>query len=203
MTLPSIIAVCALFLPMFVASYRVSVLVLSIQAACGAWIGLHHEFDSTHAGSWIALVDAGLRVVLGPALLWLPSASRPKRARFELLSANIGHWFAAAGISIAAFALGRQIHTIDPQATAAVVAATAACVMFAFLVLSVNGQIAAQAIAILMLENGVFVFENSLAHHLPAPVQVGLCVVYCGTMVCFRYALVFNAADVTAKETRS
>lgn len=198
MTWPSVLAVVALLLPVFIGSWGVSVLALSVQAVCGAWIGFHHEFDSSHLGSWIALGDAALRVVLGPALLSLPSLARKEGARFELLPVNMGHWLAVGAVVFAAVALGRQIHAIDPEAPAAAITTTASCVMFAFLVLSLKGQIASQAIAILMLENGVFVFENSLEHHLPTAVQIGLSVVYVITVVCFRQALVFAAG--VAKE---
>jgi hypothetical protein len=59
----------------------------------------------------------------------------------------------------------------------------------------VQSHIASQAVAILILENGIFLFENSLEHHLPTAIQLGLSAVYALTLVCFRYALTVTTTE--------
>jgi hypothetical protein len=188
MTVAALVFVVAFLAPAFIRSWSLALFAVAVQAACGMSLGFAHGLDFSHVGSWIAVADAELRIAVGPWLLFL--AARPHASqRFELVPLNMIYWLLVAVSVGLGFSVARSTSIIDPLTSYMLVGAVASGILFAMFVLSVERRIAGQVIAVLTFENSLFLFENSLQHHLAVALRVGLAAIYALTVLAFAYFL--------------
>lgn len=185
---PVLIAfVGVLLLPLFVASWRLSLLGLALQAVLMAWSAyeLHPALDSF--GAWATMVDLVLVRGLGaPLLLYAVLRSQGATARNDVIPPNLMSWTLAIALVLVAFRFA-DLLVPSEGAEHSFVAAASAAVLLGLLVLSTQTGPFSQMVGALRIENGIAMFELG-GHHDPA-MQVAQTVILVLTILLFRWYL--------------
>lgn len=195
---PILIAfVGVLIVPLFVASWRLSLLGLAAQGLLMAWIGyeLHPALDPL--GFSIAMVDLVLVRGLGaPIALYSVLRAQSATSRNDVIPPNLMSWTLAIALVLVAFRFADMLvpATGDEHS---IVAAASAAVLLGFLVLSTQRGPFSQMIGALRVENGIAMFE--LGNTRDPAMQLAQTVILIVTVLLFRWYLSTLARTSTAK----
>lgn len=174
MTLPVILCLIATVIPVFFSKISSAPTWLSLQALALGWITIaHHEQASIHT-LMAALEVLVVRAWLVPALL-RRALNKQSQGRMDLIPSNLFAWGIALNLIILAFKFGEGVRVDVRALTLGVVATTA---MISFLILSSNKQPIAQLVALLFMENALFLFELLMTEPWPLPVHLAVSGVY-------------------------
>lgn len=185
---PVLIAfVGVLLVPLFVASWRLSLYGLALQAFLMAWSAyeLHPTLDSVSA--WVGMFD--LIVVRGlgaPIAIYAVLRSQGASARNDVIPPNLMSWTLALALVVVAFRFADMLVPVEGNEHSFVAGATAA-VLLGLLVLSTQTGPFSQMIGALRIENGIAMFELG-GHHDPA-MQIAQTVILIATILLFRWYL--------------
>ncbi len=179
MTLPLIIFLLAVVVPVFFSKIRAAPLWLLVQALALGWNTVaHHGLDSAHA--LIALLELLLlRAAIAPLLLRRAIKQRA-RPNLDLMPSNLFTWVAASALMVLAFKFGAPSMGDYQAITLGVVGAT---VIVALLLLATNDAPPAQLVAVLFMENALALFESLFPEPWPLPVHGALSAIYLLTIV--------------------
>ena len=196
---PLLIALlAALLVPLFVATWRTSLLGLALQGLILAGIAYSTQgLRSAHA--WLTLVDLALvRGLLAPLGLYTVLRSQAAAARNDAISANLLSWALALGMVLAAFNLSEDLVS-EPGEAQTLVAVAIAGVLLGFLVLASASGPFSQMVGALRIENAVAMLELSGDHETPFVLQLALLAVFVATVGFFRWylATLGSSADDT------
>lgn len=179
-----------LLIPLFVATWRTSLLALSLQGLLMGWIAYGNGLGTTTPGAWLTLVD--LVVVRG---LWAPLVLRNvlvaqnAPARNDIIPPNLLSWTLALGMVLLAFRFGEALVPAQGDQQTLVAVATAG-LLLGFLVLTTQAGALAQIVGALRIENAIALFElGGEAHHQTLAVRLGQLAVYVVTVALFRWYL--------------
>lgn len=185
---PILIAfVGVLLVPLFVASWRISLMGLALQAFLMAWSAyeLHSSLDSV--GAWVGMFD--LVVVRGfgaPIALYAVLRSQGATARTDVIPPNLMSWTLAIALVLVAFRFADMLVPVDGIEHSFVAGASAG-VLLGLLVLATQTGPFSQMVGVLRIENGIAMFELG-GHHDPA-MQIAQTVILVATILLFRWYL--------------
>jgi hydrogenase-4 membrane subunit HyfE len=165
--------------PLFIASWRASLLGLACQGTLMALLlcRLPHALES--ATDWITLLDlAVLRGGLAPLGLYAVLRMRNVRARNDVIPPNLISWLLAIAMVAMSFSFAAKL-VAAPGEQQTLVAVSCAGLLLGLFVLSTRSDPLSQIIGALRVENAIALFELGGERHGSAVfVQIGLLVVY-------------------------
>lgn len=171
--------------PLFIASWRASLLGLACQGTLMALLlcRLPHALES--ATDWIALLDlAVLRGGLAPLGLYAVLRRRNVRARTDVIPPNLISWLLAIAMVAMSFSFAAKLVAAGEQQT--LVAVSCAGLLLGLFVLSTRSDPLSQIIGALRVENAIALFELGGERHGSAVfVQIGLLGVFGVTVALF------------------
>ena len=179
-----------MLVPLFVATWRSSLLGLACQAVLIAWAAYRLDPNLRAPSTWIMLADLVLvRGVGAPLLLYRLLSSQKQRARHDIIAPNLLSWTIAFGLVLAAFNLSAALLPVDGDQRALLAVATAG-VLLSFLVLASQSTPFGQIVGALRLENGIALFElGGEPHHDGALIQLGQVAIVAGTVALYVWLL--------------
>lgn len=197
---PVLVAIIGVMLvPLFVATWRTSLLGLAWQGLLMAFVAYQLEPNPRAPAQIITFVDLGLvRGLVAPLALYTVLRGRGAPARNDLIAPNLLSWTVALGMVLASFSFAeRFVSEAGEQRT--LVAVAAAGVMLGFLVLSSQSGPFSQMIGVLRIEYAIALFELGGPRHEP-PLAIQLCLlgVFVVTVGLFRWYLVTLGSDPSA-----
>lgn len=212
MTLPLTLLLIVLVVPLFASSWRVSLFGLALQGLLLGWIAASDlsPHAAPSAAAAILLVDLFvLRGLVAPKLLHSALTKLNIPPRNDVLPPNLLIWTLAGAAVLVAFrftGLAAFAEAGLGPAERAHLTISVAALLLGLLVLASRNSPVSQAIGLLRIENAIALFELGSAHHLPAPVQLGLAVVFLLTAVMVasfarRLAAAPKAVDTEARPT--
>lgn len=185
---PVLIAfVGVLLVPLFVASWRISLMGLALQAFLMAWSAyeLHPALDSV--GAWVGMLDMVVVRGLGaPIALYAVLRSQGATARTDVIPPNLMSWTLAIALVLVAFRFADMLVPIEGTEHSFVAGASAG-ILLGLLVLATQTGPFSQMVGVLRIENGIAMFELG-GHHDPA-MQIAQTVILVATILLFRWYL--------------
>lgn len=180
-----------MLVPLFVATWRASLLGLACQGVLIAWAAYRLDPELRADGTWLALIDLGLvRGLLAPLLLYRLLNPLKLQARKQVTPPNLLTWTVAFGLVIGAFNLSPLLVPLEGDQRAIISVATAG-VLLAFLVLASQTAPFSQVVGALRLENAIALFElGSEPHHgTEVLIQLGQVAIVAGTIGLYLWLL--------------
>jgi hydrogenase-4 component E len=174
--------------PLFAASWRVSILGLALQGCVLGWISLRLRAPVSVADR-LALMDLiVIRGLVAPILLFQSFAVRGVSRRNDVIPSNLFAWilvgaFVLVSFRFAAAALRTEVAEALPLATATL------ALLLGFFVLSSQSSMFSQVVGLLRVENAVVLFELMSPHRLPLAIQAGVSAVFLVTVLLFTWFL--------------
>lgn len=179
-----------LLLPLFVASWWLSIIALSAQGLLMACVahGLCH--DPTSVQSWLRLLDfAIVRGICAPAALGAVLRARGVAPRNDLIPPSILWWTVAVGSTLAAFNFAESLVPAPGHQQTLVAVATAG-LLVGFLMLATQPGLLTQMIGVLHIENAIALFELGAGpHDHPPGLQIAQTAILVITVALFRWYL--------------
>jgi hydrogenase-4 component E len=186
---PLLIAfVGVLMVPLFVASWRLSLLGIAMQGLLMAWISYQLDPALDTASSWVGLVDhVAVRGLAAPIALYSVLRTQRTTARNDVIPPNLMSWTLAIGLVLVAFRFADLLVPVEGNEHAFAAGATAG-VLLGLLVLATQVGPFSQMMGALRIENGIAFFELC-ARHQPLAMQIAQTVILIATIVMFRWYL--------------
>lgn len=186
-----------LLLPLFIGTWRVSLLGLSCQGFLMAWIAFHHGLHLS-LDTAVQLADlVVLRAIAGPALLYAVLLRQNAPRRNDVIAPNLLSWAMALALVLVAFRVADVLVTTEGDAQTWVGVAASA-LLLGLLVLGTRTGVFSQMVGALRIENAIALFELADAHHSSVGVRMGQTAVYLGSIALFRWYLVHLAGEPEA-----
>lgn len=164
-----------LLVPLFVASWRLSLLALAGQGLIMSWIGFQLDPGLHHADTWLSLADLLLLRALGaPLVLYLVLRARHALPRADVQPPSLMSWTVAVAAVLISFRFAElMVPAYEPSAdqTQTFVAAATASLLLGFSLLATQTGPFSQMVGVLRIENAIALFELGLAAQ---PTRVGL-----------------------------
>ncbi len=173
-----------LLLPLFVASWRVSLAGLSLQGLLMAWmVVVRHE--SLSAGLVVTLIDLALvRGFVAPLALRRVLRVQQRPSREDVIPPNLLSWAMVVGLVMLAFQCAAWV---QPTGEHTHVAVAVTGVLLGLFVLATQNGTFSQAVGALRLENAIALFELGSPSHLPLGLRVGQVAVFLGTVLTYAH----------------
>lgn len=188
---PLLIALLGVMLgPLFVATWRVSLLGLSAQGFLMAMVASSLASGPRAAGDWLTLFDlVAIRGVVAPLALYLVLRRHDIPARLDIIPPSLLSWTVALAMVLVAFNVS-EVLVADGGEQATLVAVAIAGLLIGFLVLATRGGPLSQIVGVLRIENSIALLElEGGHHHAPIAQQAGLLLAFLGTVVAVRWYL--------------
>ncbi len=192
--------IVVLIVPLFVATWRTSLLGLSLQGAIMSWIFFHHGGHvSLSVDTAVQVFDlVVVRTLAGPLSLSIALHQQNAPRRNDVIAPNLFSWGIALVLVLMAFRVGDVLVPVDGDQRTLVAVATSA-VLLGLLILSTRSGPFSQMIGALRLENGIALFElGASEHHDLIGIRVAQTMVFALTVGFFRWYLVQLHADQSA-----
>jgi len=173
-----------MLVPLFLATWRSSLLGLSLQGFLIAWAAYRLDPNLRAVGTWFMLVDLVLvRGIGAPLLLYRILSSQKRTARNDIIAPNLLSWTIAFGLVLGAFNLSAALVPVDGDQRAIIAVATAG-VLLGLLVLASQSTAFGQIVGALRLENGIALFElgGEHRHHQGVVIELGQVAIVAGTV---------------------
>jgi hydrogenase-4 component E len=185
-----------LLVPLFVGTWRVSLLGLSLQGFLMAWIafrlGFHLSVDSV-----IEVVDLVLlRALAGPLLLYRVLLQQNAPRHNDVIAPNLLSWVVAFSLVLLAFRLSDVLVPGESELQLLVAVSTSA-LLLGFLVLSTRTGPLSQLVGLLRIENAIALFELGAVHHASIGIRLGQTAITLVSIGFYRWYL----RNVSAEET--
>ena len=180
-----------MLVPLFVSTWRTSLLGLACQGALMALIA--HQLDpALHSwAAWVTLIHLALiRGVLAPLALYTVLRARNAPARNDVIPPNLLSWSVAIAMVLMAFRFAGWLVEAPGEGQTLVAVATSG-VLLGFLVLSTQSDVFSQMIGVLRIENAIALLElSSERHESIVGLELGLIGVFVLTVAFFRWYLI-------------
>jgi hydrogenase-4 component E len=170
---PLLIAfVGVLLVPLFVASWRLSLLGLAAQGFLLAWIRYQADPALDTVDAWVVLFDLiVVRGVGAPLVIYAVLRAQRATARHDVLSPNLMSWTLAVALVLFAFRFADMFVPVEGSEQAFVAGATAG-LLLGLLALATQTGPFSQMVGVLRIENAIALFELGGRHgdpwmHLP------------------------------------
>lgn len=179
-----------LVLPLFIGSWRASLIGLSLQGFLMALIAYGTGHAPSSAGDFITLFDLVLVRGLGAPLL-LRAVLRAQSAELgnDVIPPNLLSWTFALAILLMSFSFAQQL-IAQPGDQQTLLAVATAALLLGFLVLATRSAPLPQIVGALRIENAIALFElGGERHHANVGVQLAQVAVVMITVGFYRYYL--------------
>jgi hydrogenase-4 component E len=175
--------------PIFIASWRTSLLGLAIQGLLLGWMAMELTEDNglTVARTALLIELVLVRGVFVPVWLYRLLRDLKTPARNDIIPANLLFWTIVGVLVVVSFRFANGVFA-DEQASTHLAVATAA-LLLGLLVLATQDQPVSQVIGVLRIENAIALFELASEAHMPLPVQLGLLTIFVATVLTFGWFL--------------
>lgn len=196
---PLLIAfIAVLLLPLFVASWRLSVFALAAQGLLMASLSYQFDPDMTTASSWIGMLDLALvRGLAAPLALYVVLRAQRATPRHDVSPPNLMSWTLAIALVLVAFRFADMLVPIEGDEHSFVAGATAG-ILLGLLVLATQTGPFSQMVGVLRIENAIALFElGSHGHELA--IQIAQVVLLIVTVLLFQWYLRTLPRTSTAK----
>jgi hydrogenase-4 component E len=149
--------------PLFAATWRTSLLGLSLQGALLAWLALRHGATLSIDTGLTVIDTVVLRALLAPAVIYVVMLDRNGPARNDVIAANLFSWATAIGLVVVAFRTADALIPAEGDEQM-LVAVSSAAFLLGMLVLSTARGTLSQIIGLLRIENAIALFELGGSH---------------------------------------
>lgn len=170
--------------PLFIATWRTSLMGLALQGVLLTAIFLQRGWPVTASGAVLLLDLLVLRTWFVPRYLQRILARQAAPRRNDVIPANMLSWTLAGALVIGSFHFAGLIFPEGGVEATQLAAATAA-LLLGFLVLGTENATFSQITGVLRIENAIALFELGSAHLLPLPVQLGVTTILVLTVLVF------------------
>jgi len=186
---PLLIAfVGVLLVPLFVASWRLSLFGLAGQSLLMAWISYQLDPGLDTVSAWVGMFDLVVVRGLGaPLVLYAVLRSQRATARHDAIPPNLMSWTLAIALVLVAFRFADMLVPLEGNEHSVVAGATAG-LLLGLLVLATQTGPFSQMVGVLRIENGIALFELGGGHHELA-IQIAQTVILIATVLLFRWYL--------------
>lgn len=186
-----------LLVPLFVGTWRTSLLGLSLQGVLMAWMTFRHgaspSLDAALTGIDLVLV----RALLVPLLLYRTQRQRHAPRRNEVVPPTLLSWVVALALVLMAFRLADFLAPAEGEQQM-LVATSASAVLLAFLVLATRTAPFSQMIGVLRLEYAIALFElGAASHHEAVGIRIGQTALVLVSVLFYRWYLVHLTDDTS------
>jgi hydrogenase-4 membrane subunit HyfE len=190
----------AMLIPLFVATWRMSLFGLCLQGLIMAALAYPGLQPMSSAESWLRIVDLALvRGLLAPLVLYTVLRAQGAPSRNDVISANLFSWTLALGTVLAGFNFAESlVSEAGEQQT--LVAVAVAGFLLGFLVLANATTPFSQMTAVLRIENSIALLELSGGQHSPFGMQLGMLAIFVATIGFFRWYLATLEASEGQRE---
>ena len=177
-----------MLVPLFVATWRTSLLGLAVQGLLIASIAEQGMPAHRAIGDWITLVDLGVvRGVVAPLVIHRVLARKDVPPRSDVVPPNLLSWTFALGLVLVAFRFAERLEPA-PGAPRTLVAVAGAGVLLGMFVLATQTGVVSQVIGALRIENAIALLEvGSGAHHAPIGLHAAKVLIVVLTVALFRW----------------
>lgn len=203
---PLLIAlVGVLLVPLFVASWRLSLMGLATQGLIMAWISYQREPALDSVDAWVGMFDLVIvRGIGAPLVLYAVLLSQKAPARNDVLPPNLMSWTLAIVLVLVSFRFADMLVPVDGNEQSFVAVATAS-LLLGLLVLATQTGPFSQMIGALRIENAIALFELGGARdHRDVGMRIAMTLLLIATVLLFRWYLRTlpraSAAKVSAVE---
>jgi len=194
-----------LLVPLFIATWRSSLVGLGCQGLLMALIARQLQPAPHTVGDWLTLADlAIIRGFVAPLALYTVLRARSTPARNDVIPPNLLSWTLALGMVLVSFSFAGLLEKVaGDQQTLIAVASTG--VMLGFLVLATQSDPFSQMVGALRIENAIALLElGGRRHESPVGIQLGLLGVLLATITFFRsYLITIESSDLGRPEPGS
>lgn len=196
---PLLIAfVGVLLVPLFVASWRLSLFGLAVQGLLMAWITYQLDPALDSAEAWVGMLDLVVVRGLGaPIALYAVLRSQRVTARNDVTPPNLMSWTLAIALVLVAFRFADMLVPSEGNEQAFVAGASAG-LLLGLLVLATQTGPFSQMVGALRIENGIAFFELG-ASHRPLAMLIAQTAILIATVLLFRWYLRTLPRASTAK----
>jgi hydrogenase-4 membrane subunit HyfE len=191
-----------LVIPLFIATWRASLLGLSLQGAIMAWIVFHHGAHLS-VESVIEFVDLVLvRTLAAPLLLYRVLRAKNAPPRNDVIAPNLLSWTIAFALVLLAFRVADALVPVEGD-TQMLVAVAASALLLGLFVLATRTGPLAQIVGALRVENALALFELAIRpHHQALGLRLGQLALLVGTVGFFRFYLHALPHELAVTESR-
>lgn len=183
-------------IPLFVATWRTSILGLAVQGALIAWLALREE-TGVHVDNVLVVIDlVVLRTALAPLVLYRAMRRRNAPARNDVIAPNLVSWGIAIALVVVAFRLGDALVPGESDEQMSIAVAAAAFALGLFVLATARGTFS-QIVGILRIENAIAIFELGTADH-DLPIRFGMTALLLASIFFYRWYLDRISADDAA-----
>ncbi|HSM93773.1 MAG TPA: hypothetical protein VLT47_12895 [Anaeromyxobacteraceae bacterium] len=170
--------------PLFIATWRTSLMGLALQGVLLTAIYLQRGWPVTASGAVLLLDLLLLRTWFVPRYLQRILSRQSAPRRNDVIPANMLSWTLAGALVFASFHFAGLIFPEGGVETTHLAAATAA-LLLGFLILGTENTPFSQMTGALRIENAIALFELGSAHLLPLPIQLGVTAILLLTVLAF------------------
>ena len=176
--------------PLFVGTWRTSLLGLGCQGFLMAWIAWTRGLDPSQLGDWVLLADLVLvRGLAAPLLLRQVLRARNTPRRNDVIPPNLLSWTLALGVVLLAFKFAAALER-EPGEPRTLLAVATSGLLLGFLVLSTQSGTFGQMVGALRIENAIALFELTGPSRPPEPgVRLAQLALIALTVLLFRWYL--------------
>ena len=186
---PLLIAfVGVLLIPLFVATWRLSLFGLAAQGLLMGWISYQHDPTLDSVGAWVGMFDlVVVRGLAAPLALYAVLRSQQATSRNDVSPPNLMSWTLAIGLVFVAFRFSNMLEPLDGTQHSFIAGATAG-LLLGLLVLATQTGPFSQMIGALRIENAIVLFELGGSHRDLA-MQIAQTIILIATVLLFRWYL--------------
>jgi hydrogenase-4 component E len=199
MTSLAIALLGVLLVPLFVATWRTSLLGLACQGLLMAWLAHRMGATPRTIHGLVRLTDlAVVRGLIAPWILYRVLRSQNQPARNDVIPPNLLSWTLAFGVILMAFNFAPVLVPEQGDERTLLAVATSA-LLLGFLVLASQGGTFSQIVGALRIENAIALFEVGAApDHAPVGVEAGQSVVVLVTILLYGWYLTHLETEARA-----
>lgn len=181
-----------ILVPLFVSSWRTSLLGLSVQGILLTSLALGHRHVSA-VDLALGAADFGLlRSLVAPGLMYQSMRRRKVVVRNDVISPNLISWTCAIGLVVASFRVADTLVPTESDDQFLVAVSAAGFAVGLFVLAAAKGTFS-QIIGLLRVENAIALFELGHPHESPIPLRVGMTVLLLVSVAFYRWFL--DASD--------
>lgn len=186
---PLVIAfIGVLLLPLFVASWRLSLLGLGVQGLLMAWMSYQLDPSLDSAAAWVRLFDlVAIRGLGAPIAMYAVLRSQRVSDRNDVIPPNLMSWTLAIALVLVAFRFADMLVPIEGNEHSFVAGASAG-LLLGLLVLATQTGPFSQMVGAMRIENGIAFFELG-ASHRPLAMLIAQTAILIATVLLFRWYL--------------
>jgi hydrogenase-4 component E len=177
-----------LLVPLFVASWRLTLFALAAQGLLMASLSYQLDPTMSSASSWIGMFDLVLvRGIGAPVALYAVLRFQRATPRHDVIPPNLMSWTLAIALVLVAFRFTDMLVPVEGDEHSFIAGATAG-VLLGLLVLATQTGPFSQMVGVLRLENAIALFElGSHGHELA--IQIAQTVLLVVTVLLFQWYL--------------